>query len=369
MIPNLKTNFDFDLTLKNIITNSRADVLEAKKILDYAIYNNTDNFLNAIKNNNSKDLIKHYDWGLPWDTMDFWKTIRMNLHFSNANLETMNTLWNIQPPIGVNKDQKTGEYFHDLSPRENWEKNLSAKINNYLQYQQFNPDLFEWVKENKPEILKNELTLTCLIKHLTESSLNLPEQTSFQEYILYNAPDLSFKFLELSQNEEQVNFFLYQSVLKHHFNQLLNKENDDEKRQLAMSQALAQGNLSKIIFWENFGVPFPTNKEAYSHLFANIKNKAAIEYVAKKLPDITVGNQVILRTILHQEKQELHDLIPMILDCYTPEQLEQLPLALKGRTQTDSVLFIQKLYDTSQLVKKLNDTLPENFKQFSKNKI
>lgn len=146
-----------------------------------------------------------------------------------------------------------------------------------------------------------------------------------------------------------------------------------------MEQAISDASYAKIALLYNMGIEFPTTKISYSDLFMKKSAEAfdSQQYVIEKCKDITIGNQVILKTLLHaQRKSTLYNnnpelklqLITQILNKYTSEQLEQLPEALKKRTKSDETELVQKFYDYSQLKKEIEDS-PDSANEIERRKL
>lgn len=95
-------------------------------------------------------------------------------------------------------------------------------------------------------------------------------------------------------------------------------------------------------------------------LFSKTKEEFAEAqlFVIDRVSDITIHNQIILKTLLHQgysdHKASRTKLVQETINKYSPEQVEMLPIALKGREDTQNVLLVKKFLEYHSLNTKLN---------------
>lgn len=162
------------------------------------------------------------------------------------------------------------------------------------------------------------------------------------------------------KTEKNINSFMKNNTYKKFLETYLKSNSTDEM----MGQAIADASSAKISFLYNMGVDLPNEKAPYSTLFMKTSVEAleAQRYIVRTIEDITFGNQVILKTILHGKRSFASygdnpdlklELIKEVLNKYNLEQLDLLPEALKKRTPNDETELVQKFHDYSKFRKEI----------------
>ncbi len=173
---------------------------------------------------------------------------------------------------------------------------------------------------------------------------------SIHKFIVDN--NLSVKFLSKINTKENLEYFFSvpnyrKAILKEDISSII-------------KDATAQADLSKMNFFYELGYPLCEDKQTYSALFSKTKQEAseAQLFVISRVSDITIHNQIILKTLLHQgysdHKESRTKLVQETIKKYSPEQIETLPIALKGRDDTQNVLLVKKFLEYHSLNKTLN---------------
>lgn len=330
------------LTLEQITHTDKAAVEEARKVLLSAIAHNDAGFLKCFETNDIASMKKHITWGVSWEKQSFWKDVDRS-SAANLSLETIELLWNWpaeNPTIEDDRIYFKSHYSITSSGRENWKKLLVAKILKSLQYGQPNVDLFLWMSDKYHSKINEIETFTKILTNFSNGNMALPKYQPFHKILIGKYNHHVHLLFENTKIKENIEFLTSSPLYRNAFNSYMEKEQNSQAE--LMKKAVSSGNVERIKLWLDKGIPLPTKKEAYSVLFASLKNWDAIVFICDNIPDITVGQQVILRTVLNRN---LDTVVPLILEKYQPEHIEQLPLAVKDRSPSESTKIVEAWMD------------------------
>lgn len=229
------------------------------------------------------------------------------------------------------------------------------------------------IKETiKQKILKNlksekipfdELLFFTANNHVDASKINNYKSDIFNKIGKGDISQLSDKFHKYItdnmlvphlfhglSNQKSLDFFLTSPYYEGYF-----KNYSNETRGGFMDYALSIGQINKVKTLNQLGVSLfnepKSSKSAYSKLFMmNHEEGNAIQnYVLSNIGDVTIGNHVILKTLLHvtsytPDHEHKIKLINTVLEGYSDNQIDLVPGLLIKRPKTERVLFVEKYY-------------------------
>lgn len=349
------------LSLDEINKTNKSTVLAAQQKLVNMIRENNELFVNSIRNN---DLItaKNCDsWGLDWTDKKLWSNLLNFPSSTKITLDTFKYLENIEVNEIVPEPQSNYNYNKPVKvvvPQEVWNKKFITELERSFAYHRFSPEVIMYVTEQYPQFFiskdnKMNSTVRCLIDNFYPKNIADPKHDKIHEYLLNNHKEHLTHIFTLNLPIENFNYLLQNTQYNQVFQKFLTQCENNPKKTSVYQDCFVNGNVGLIKYWHENGFPFPEGKELYSHLFASVKNLGAIEYVSQNIEDITLNQQVILKTVLHYN---LVNIVPIVLEQYSREQLEQLPLAIKGREPNEAVDKVQKFISYINL----DNNLPTN---------
>jgi hypothetical protein len=343
--------------------------LAQKRILEQR----SEAFIAAIKTSDIdkiKELIKleiNFEDGKLWSKL-------YDFSISNINEETFNFLLKLDLQVKPIPDSLINGYLNcrkDLNIQKDTYVNpivvlkyfIKAGLENTIKHYKFSDQVFEIAKNHIephkfPELAKHAITRLA-------SFDNLDTYVNTHRYIQSNPNELIPILFNNIQKEENLNAFLNNKIYKEYLENNI-KVNANVN---LMNQAVNDAVYSKITMLHNKGVDFPSEKAPYSGLFQKIVLEAfdSQKYVINHIPDITFGNQIILRTLLHKPSFEISvnkderlekklELIQSVLSRYSPEQLDLLPIVLKKREPCVEVNLVKKHFDYYQFKKQIENS-------------
>ena len=328
----------------------------------------SDSFITAIKNSDLNKVKELIDLELNFQDKRLLHKL-YDLSLSSINKETINYLLNLElklKPISTDLIHGFLECKKELNPHRASEIDplivfkyfIKTGLKRTLEHYKFTDEVFELARSHIEPQMFFELAKKHAVGHLATFE-NMGSYTNAHNYIKNYPNELIPILVNNIKSEENLNSFLNNKTYKDF---LENSIKNDKDGQL-MIGAVGNGSYSKMVTLNKMGVCFPLSKEPYSKLFAKTDPliSDAQKYVINNIEDITIGNQVILKTLLHayrfqdaNEKTEIRKgLITLVLNRYTKEQLEILPEALKKREPSELVNLVGKYYDYVSLSKEV----------------
>lgn len=344
-----------NLTIEQFSQTDKKSVLAAQKLLENIIKNNNQEFVDAVRGNDLTAMQKCYQWGLQWDQNIKNLALKLNTAISHTDLQApvLDFLAAIIPD--EQPEARNDRYNHPLkkdhTPKQNWDlfflKSVKESVFNYGEFK-LNSSL--WLIKKHPELFNNKSDITEFITRFCKTDLKNPIYEPIHNFLLNNHYEALDKIFDMNMS---VNNFEY---LKSHptYSKIFEKNIATivDAKDKMMFNAFKKANLSIIKYWHEQGIEFPNTKEPYSYLFASkkIENIEAIEYVCQHIKDITMLNQIMLKTALHYDAVEI---VGLVLDRYTQEQIPQLELAIEGRPCNESVNKIKSFINYNLLQDKI----------------
>lgn len=330
------------IIIEQTVLTNRKDVEEAKKTLENAIIKNDTLFLNAIKEQDNITIGNAYDWGLSWESSLFWRKTFNALQYLSLTNETIDQLMLFNPTEIIDFDSyhNTTYYKKDLTPAKNWKKLLEDCITSNLYHNDFNINLFIWAKDNIPDYFIIPNNVKHIIQHFCQlEDVSDPQYQPFHHFLLHQTKLNIGEIFHYVTQPKSMEYFVNSVEYKPFLHTFLEDNDNKEKKEFIMNEAIKSGNLAQIKFWHEHGVPLPTDHHPYTNLFASKLKLDAAKYVCQHLTDITIKNQCILKSALHHN---VHDIIPDILKRYTHEEMEQLPLAIINREPSLGTKYVKE---------------------------
>ena len=345
-----------DKKVSEIIEGGRSNVLELQAILLKKIQQNTINFFQNIKTKDYEKAQKNIDWGLDWDSKNTLKEIERAFENSFQDIKIIKILWDLKPD-NIHHEIIL-DFFKIKEPLKSDQiiKEIFKKRFQKGYYQSLSEDVGLWLIE-KINIfaLDEKLVIKNMMSSLLLSS-DLQNCEKLLDTICSKAPELIADSLSTVMKENNFNFM----IKKYSF--LLNKISNQVEKEKVMAEALEKGNLNIIKFLNKEGHPYPITKAPYAGLFGNTNYKEAMEYVVNTVEDITVGNQVILKTALHYNREKI---IISILERYNNKQYEQIGKAMEKRIGNESLEVVKYFIFKNNLENNLNNS-DNNKKNYNK---
>jgi hypothetical protein len=328
----------------------------------------TIDFLNAIEKSDLEKIKKLIELEVNFSDPDLWKTLVRNTNLANTSTEVIDYFMELNlkaSPIDSTDICKCCDFsltnglrsYVNINPMDAFRLLIKEKLARYAT----SSNLKEYDFDRAKKYLNKETFLKLMPKIIEKFALynSIEGKDTINNYIESNPQLIEVLFSNI-RTEENINAFLknktYKKFLENYIKIYSTKE--------VMEKAISDASYSKISFLHQMGVSFPDEKAPYSNLFQKTSEEAltAQRYVINNIDDITFGNQVILKTVLHYKrsfasfgnKPDLKlQLITDILNKYTQEQAELLPEALKKREKNDETDLVQKFYDYKQFKKEI----------------
>lgn len=307
-------------------------------------------FFNLLAN---KDFLKAQQDLEPgfWGDTSWWHDLMIHASSVMNTKEGFDFLWNLSPeqmPSNIKK-----YYIHETHSNENEDLiNIYKKkiVHSFIskQYgvlsQEMGIKTLNWIEKGIPEInylVPPEIAFKTLLGSIVNTKFsNIPHlldrlfthhKNEFLKLTLYSITKENHDYL--------INHPKYNSAIITHLK--------GDAGEFCMLTAMRSGNIPMMKIMRELGFKYPTKKEPYSVIFASPTKKEAIKYIIETIDDIAVGDQVILKTLLHmsQKVQGLDELIPHVLERYNENQLKLLPEAIDKRKPCKGVDTIKGLIE------------------------
>lgn len=349
-----------NLTIAQFAQTDKKSVLEAQKLLNDIIKNNNQKFVDSVRANDINTMQESYNWGLQWDQNIKNLALKLDTAIKYTDLQpvVLDFLMSITPD--EQPEARDNRYNFPLkkdnTPKQNWDLFfLNAVKESVFNYGEFKLNSSLWLINKSPDLFNDKSNMHEFINKFCKTDLTNPIYQPIHNFLLNNHYEALDKIFDISMS---VNNFEY---LKSHSSYapifVKNIDNIIDAKDKMMLGAFKKANLQIIQYWHERGIEFPNTKEPYSYLFASKKpeNIEAIEYVCKHTKDITMLNQIMLKTATHYDAV---DVVDLILEKYTLEQLPQLEFIIKDRPASESVNKIKSFMDYHLLQDKI--TLKED---------
>ena len=359
-----------DKKVSEIIEGGRSNILDLQEILLKRMEQNTTDFFQNIKSKDYEKAQKNIDWGLDWKSKKILQQIKETFENSFQDIKSIEMLWNLKPdnitneiildffkiniPLTANNFNEIILKFFKVKNPLNPEvvvKEIFKKRIERGYYKPLSAEVGLWLLD-KQEIFSLDKKL--VMKHIMNSLLtssNLEKCEKLLDTIYSKNQELITDSLSAAMTQDNFNFM----IKKYSF--LFNKISNPLYQEKMMSDALEKGNLNIIRFLNESGQTYPNSKAPYAKLFGNINNKEAMDYVVSTIEDITVGNQVILKTALHYNRDKI---IISILERYNQSQYEQISKATEKRVENEALQMIKYFYFKNKLENNLNNKSNNN---------
>lgn len=344
-----------NLTIEQFAYTDKKSVLEAKNLLDNIIKNNNQKFVDSVRANNLPDLEQSYQWGLNWNQNAKNLALKLNtaIQYTDLQPNILNFLMNIIPDQqpDARDDRYNFPLKKDNTPKENWDlfffKAVKESVFNYGNFK-LNASL--WLINKNPELFNNKSDTNEFMNRFCKTDLKDPLYEPIHNFLLTNHYEKLDKIFDISMSVDNFEFLKSHKSYSKIFEK--NIETIVDAKDKMMVNAFKKANLQIIKYWHEQGIEFPNTKEPYSYLFASKKpeNIEAIEYVCTHTKDITILNQIMLKTALHYDSTEV---VGLILNSYTYEQIPQLEIAINGRPVNESIKKIKTFIDYHLLQNKI----------------
>lgn len=355
-----------DLSLNQLAQTNKKTIYAAQQQLLNIIEQNNQLFVNSIRKNDLPTAISCDNWGLDWTSKKLWKDLLIFPNCKDITLETFKFLESVKVNDIVPEYTSNSYYGQPVKvivPQDRWNKEFKNALESSFGYHRFLPEVNLYIIEQYPDFLNDKNnkinpTLKSFINYFYLKNISEDKYQAIHEYLLDNHLTKLSHIFTLNLPIENFDYLLAQPRYNKIFQQFIKNNEIKSDKQSVFHDCFMNGNIGLIKYWHTNGFTFPIGKELYSHLFATIKNLGAIEYVCKNIEDITINKQVILKTVLHYN---LADIVPLVLEQYSKEQLQQLPLALQGREHNEAVAIAQKTMKSIVLEDKIlhKDTSPK----------
>jgi len=215
---------------------------------------------------------------------------------------------------------------------------LISRLEKQLCYSDFKEETFWNAKEYIVEDRFNKIENRIIANFANQENL-IQGYKSLHKYV--REQKKSFLLFENLTEIEKIKFFIKDKEYGLELNLYKNKEE-------LMKKAISVANLEKIKALQQLGFSLLMDKPCYSDLFLKTKEEslACQEYIITNCEDVTFGNQIILKTLLHSSiDNKKISLIEKTLERYSDENIEKIPLALKKRDVNSEVKFVMKFME------------------------
>lgn len=369
-----------DKKVSEIIESGRSNILDLQEILLKSIQQNTSDFFQNIKLKDYEKAQKNINWGLDWQSKKTLQQIRETFENSFQDIIAIKMLWELKPDNIP--DEILLDFFktkNPLKPKEVIVEIFKKRIEKGY-YQALNEDVGLWFLDKTSILSLDEKALRKNIMSTLLLRYDLEKCEKLLDTIYSKSPELIIDSLGTAMKEGNFNFIIkkysflldntsksvdkkniFHSIINRYF-VLFNKISNPVDTEKMMAEALEKGNLNIIRFLNKKGQPYPNTKAPYSGLFGNVAHKEAMEYVVNTIEDITVGNQVILRTALHYNREKI--IIP-ILERYNKSQYDQISKATEKREENEALQMINYFNFKNNLENNLDNSKVNNKKNFS----
>ncbi len=316
-------------------------------------------FIIAFENSDTDKVDSLFKLGVSFDNISLWEQlVRCKIkepsrefinYFVNLKLSSEDVIIASRWPTEVKKfiKQKDKPELYTLDVSSCLKNLIISKLESQILYSQYKEETF-WLAKEFIDPINFEHKEGTIIKNFSSQINFFNGHKSIHKYIKEsNKGHILFRYLESSR---QVDFFIEDKD----YGKLITEENKYE----LMTLAIAAGHIEKIKALESLGAKFPIEKPCYADLFLKTKpeSMAAQEYVITHCDDITFGDQIILKTLLHSSHNDLKlDLIKITLERYGEEDFEKIPLAIKKRELSSEVMFVMKFMEYIDLKIKIKD--------------
>lgn len=325
-------------------------------------------FINAIEKSDLEGIQKLLSLEVNFEDPKLWSTFSRNTDLSKVNPEVLDYFMTLNfksSPIPSDLVCKYCEFsltnsvqrFASINPMDAFRGVIKEKLARYV--------TSSGLKEQDFNIARKYLSKDTFIRLGEKIAERFAAYESIEghevisSYIEENPKLIQILFNSI-KTEKNINAFMKNKTYRNFLETYLKSNSTDEM----MGQAIADASCAKISFLYDMGVDLPNDKAPYSTLFMKTSVQAleAQRYIVSTIEDITFGNQVILKTILHGKRSFASygdnpdlklQLIQDVLNKYTPEQLDLLPEALKKRTPSDETELVQKFYNYSKFRKEI----------------
>lgn len=246
--------------------------------------------------------------------------------------------------IGINKETEHTLFDPIFAIKEI----VKHRLELHLKYNEFSLETFEVACK----ILGKEKMMGISKNFLENFGKSLDISTGYEsvhKFVIQN--DLISQLFNGISKEENLEYFLSVPEYKKYFNEAMKQEDQI----LLMTNSIKKADHAKIKVLYEMGVPFPKEKQPYSDLFLKTKEEffEAQMFVINKIEDITFGNQIILKTLLHSKYSVVTSnhlqLVQKTVERYLDEQADLLLKATEKREDSKEVLFVKKFYEYKKL--------------------
>jgi len=357
------------MNFKNIL-NLFSDINPGKLIEMKSV--NNGNFLKSIQDNDLKSVKKSLELGLNANSTSFWKDLYnmgsydinetiydflLNGKFHSVEVDSdvvKNVSTELRVLLGGNKKINEKTFTSSFIIREIFKDKI---IKNLISDKTpFNENLFFMAVDNinYSTICKNTNTL---VKKIGQSDISIYSDKLHKYITSHNRVG---QLLNSIDNIKSLNTFMNSN----HYSAYFKHASEDNKVGM-MDYALAKGQIEKVKALHKLGLSFSNcSKGSYSELFmmTNPEGHETQNYVVANIEDVTIGKNVILKTLLHFKDRTVDhikkmELINQILDKYPNDKLELIPEVLAKREDTLRVLFVKRYYDHKMLKHELTGFL------------
>jgi len=350
--------------LPQILSLGRIESQNLFKQVNEFYEKNTLAFLNSLDKDEaqkSKDLMSQ---GIVWDSAQLWTKI-YRCWKSQHTSEEMSAALYMAKPDAVFPSNTELRLVGGLVK-------LDDKVYNHIKetksFQKFCNSLI--IKEMSPQESAS-LTNMYVLRHIY---FNL--RPELEKESVFNNFCKSFAAHDIFANKEIFDYIIERSPTKllyfmNHsknlnaemFSNFYSKTSFTEaEKKTAFDNVLQEGNNEKIKLCLDLGFTLPVDKKSYSSLFSTDKKIDSCRTVLSKLDDITVGNNVILKTVLHHKNNSI---LGEVLNKYPKSYIPELSQVLEGREETYAVKMVKNFISAYHL----DRSLPVKLSDISKPKI
>lgn len=349
---NKKNSVEYVLKLINGFTLSELTNLQLEQ--SRILQQRTNDFMLAIINSDINKLKELFELEVNFKDSDFWKKLS-KVNLSHTTKETIDYLMNLE------MDAKfiSGSIFSNntefrritdvtqdnpVNRIEMLQKFIRERLEKSLMYSEFSEVGFNvartYFESNKFFVLSQHA-----IKNFARFE-SIDGYESIHDYIKENESILAPILFNNIKTEENLESFVNNQKYKNFLENGI-KVNGSET---LMANAISDAAFAKISILHKIGIRFPDSKPPYSNLFQKtiMPSIPSQRYVLKNIEDITFGDQIILRTLLHSSNNGAKEcLIKEVLERYaqqcTAEQIAELiPEAIINRELKQEVLLVKK---------------------------
>lgn len=318
-------------------------------------------FLKSISDNNIEQIKEALTRGLDVTLTSFWKDLH-NLGYKGINHETYRFLLNtsltktkidnkmknnFSPELReLMTNDKNSKIDLDILIKEVLKEKILKKI--VLDADNFNEDIFFLANDyiEKDKINKN---IIQVIRNIGKGDIS-KYSDKLNKYITQN--NLVIHLLEGIYEPKFLNYLFNNKIYSQYF-----RDASDDIRGDVMDYALSNAQIEKVKLLNKLGISLFNNpkksKSAYSLLFMMNTNDGqdTQDFVVRNIKELSIGNHVILKTLLHVKTQTIDhqhklNLLNNLLERYSDKQMNSIPSILDKREKTKRVLFVEQYYNT-----------------------